>query len=93
MRRAGYDVTTWGRPWHGLFSIGRGVLFNNGSCSGFMDCKTGQGHGSCDFPFYIRDRFEDPLDVFNITPGKYELPGAASYGIRGDWVEHHLFSI
>ncbi len=83
-----YNVTTWS-PHDGLFNIGDGILFNKGVCSGTYDCRSGKITGKCDIPFYIRDKYQDPLDIFDLIDGNYEV--GTAYSIRGDWTVSRSF--
>jgi len=69
-----------------LFSIGKGQLFNAGYCIGYYNCMSQQGRGECNINFYIRDRFEDPLDI------GIEVGGHV-YKIHGDWHARGVFII
>ncbi len=75
-----YNVTSASTS---LFSIGKGMLFNKGTCAGFADCTNKKWSGGCELHFYIRDKFEDPWDVFNIIPGTFDTGNP--YSIHGDW--------
>jgi RHS repeat-associated protein len=85
-----YDVTGF-NPHAGLFNIGDGLLFNKGKCSGFYDCKAKSGGGVCNIPFYMRDAFQDPLDIFDLLDGGYDF--GTSYKIQGDWTDVRNFKI
>lgn len=69
-----FDVT-WD---YNLFAIGDGFLHTNAQCSS----------GSCNFDFYIEDRFEDALDLFGgLDNGYQELPGGVAYDILYNFVD------
>ena len=81
-----YDVTFESSA---LLPIGNGQLFNQGSCSGIMDCGSTNWTGTCQLRFYIRDWFQDPYDFFDVIPGTYD-PGTP-YRIWGDWDENRNY--
>ena len=66
-------------------------MFNKGKCSGFYDCKAKSGSGVCNVPFYMRDAFQDPLDIFDLFDGGYDF--GKSYKIQGDWTDVRNFKI
>ena len=70
-----YDVTSD----RGLFSLGKGELFNKGTCIGVANCKTRTVRIVCSFHFYVRDWFRDPFSV--------RLEVGDPYRINGDWNE------
>jgi hypothetical protein len=89
---AGYDVTQDGAC---MFAIGRGRLFNEGTCWGNLDCsQSGRSgySGICQLHFYVRDRFDDACDAFNLVPdiiGKIDT--GTAFKIRADWWEIKAF--
>jgi hypothetical protein len=80
-----YDVT------NGIFSIGDGQLFNQGSCYSVVNCASGRGRGGCTIAFYIRDRFKDPIDFNDRIP--WDIDMGTPYQIRGDWSKRWRFRI
>lgn len=63
------DVTSEPR----LFAIGNSTLFMQSNCS----------DQTCTFNFSIQDRFSDPLDITDSTPGEDEI--GIPYSITHQW--------
>ncbi len=62
--------------------MGNGIMFHKGKCFGNMDCSTGKFTGTCNLHFYVRDKFGDPYDWFDVTPG--EQGGGTPYKLTLD---------
>ena len=40
---------------------------------------------TADIDYTFKDRFKDPLDIFNVRDADYELPGGKPFDIIGEW--------
>ena len=82
----GYSLADMQNP---IFNMGGGVLFNQGVCEGTLNCKSRKLAGKCVIRFYIRDKYEDPADLFDLIPGRIDW--GAPYRIKGDWNRTYSF--
>ncbi len=75
------DVT-----WNsGLFAVGHSTFFRNASCLVSFDCCSRTFKLECNDHFYIRDKFQDPLDGREFFHHPFELPGGTPYAINYDF--------
>ena len=66
-----------------VFSIGHTVI--RGRYNGKSSEKNGVLSISGTINFYLEDKFEDPLDIFDSLPGSFDLLGSESYRIYDSW--------
>ncbi|WP_449720086.1 RHS repeat-associated core domain-containing protein [Comamonas odontotermitis] len=66
--------------------IGRGKLYNKGTCSGSLTCNTGEYHGTCSLRFYIRDAYKNPWDYYSLAEKVgVNFNTGTPYKIHADW--------
>ncbi len=68
-----------------FFILGKTTFIRRYDLDVSVDCRTCSFKYDGELRYSIDDRFKDPLDLLDIIPGEYELPGGRPYVIYGHW--------
>lgn len=69
-----------------LFSFGDSTI--EGNAEVYVSQKGNFFVISAEIHYNFLDRYTDPLDLYNIIPGVFEVPGGVSYNIADMWTVH-----